>query len=185
MKRGLRLLLVESALLWSAVFAMLWPHAVQAASFATDVRGYDFESLMWAVVMSLMGGALRTIFTLASDATVVVSFSRELLKDAVVAMVAGILAYIVVQAFDAFSLFKVASEVRLAVIVFAGWSRLSFFGWLNTLGTKVTDAVNQRVVSAIAAKSMDDPLPTADPASPAMPAPGTSSKPKPFNEVQP
>ena len=112
---------------------------------------------MWAVVMSLMGGALRTIFTLATDTTIVLNFGREMFKDAIVAMIAGILAYIVLQALNSFAFASVPSEVRFAVIVFAGWSRLSFFGWLNTLGTKVTEAVEHRVVSAIGGAPQPQP----------------------------
>ena len=40
---------------------------VRAASFTDDVRGWDYESLMWGALAGLVGGALRTIVTLASD----------------------------------------------------------------------------------------------------------------------
>jgi hypothetical protein len=142
---------------------------------------------MWAVVMSLMGGALRTIFTLATDATVVLSFGREMLKDGVVAMIAGALAYIVLEAARAFHLMPLASEVRFAVIVFAGWSRLSFFGWLNQLGTRVTEAVEARVAQAIAERTIAATGGQAgrfdEPGDAPAPAPAAPSKPKPFQEL--
>jgi hypothetical protein len=177
---------------WCCAFAALWPRAVaaqelltaatSAASLAHDIHTFDLESLAWAVVMSLMGGGLRTIFTLATDATVVVSFGREMLKDAVVAMIAGALAYIVVEAFGAFKVMPVAPEVRFAIIVFAGWSRLSFFGWLNRLGTQVTESVGAKIQGAISTATATDP---SDPASPGAGTPAPTAKPKPFQEQTP
>jgi hypothetical protein len=167
---------------WCVSFYLAWPHAVYAVdsgSFASDVRGYDVESLMWAVIMSLLGGGLRTIFTLATDDKLVLSFGRETVKDGIVATIAGMLAYIVMEALRSFKALPISSEIRFAVIVFAGWSRMSFFGWLNRLGTKVTDSVNERISTTIAGgggtiKKPDDPGGTDKP-----PAP----KPPPFKEI--
>lgn len=162
-----------SSIWWCVTLQVMWPVAVQAESLAADIRSYDIESLMWAVVMALMGGALRTIFTLATDATVVLSFGREILKDAVVAMIAGVLAFIVLQAANSFTFASVPSEVRFAVIVFAGWSRLSFFGWLNRLGTRASEAVEDRMVAAIGEARLRSPI-DVEPEPP---------KARPFNEV--
>jgi hypothetical protein len=135
---------------WTCALLLAFPMAVHASStFASDVRGYDVGSLGWAVAMALFGGALRTIFTLASDSKLVQSAFRESWKDAIVAMIAGALAYIALEALRAANYFPVASEVRFAAVVFAGWSRLAFFGWINAFGVRVTDAVNERVARAI------------------------------------
>jgi hypothetical protein len=152
-------------LCWVMAFAITLPRAVMAATFSDDMRAYDIQSLGWAAIMSLFGGALRTIFTLTADARVVQSALRELWKDVLVAMIAGAVAYIALEAVKAAHLMPVPSEVRFAVIVFAGWSRLSFFGWLNTLGTRVADAITDKLTGAIASSP-----------------PGEGSKPKPFQE---
>jgi hypothetical protein len=164
------------------------------SSFANDIAEYDLHSLLWAMVMSLLGGALRTIFTLATDNRVVRSFWVETVKDSVVAIIAGILAYVVLEAFKAFKVLPVAGDVRLAIILFAGWSRMSFFGWLNRLGMRVTDSVNDRIASVITPNSQryggapaeirvrhDDPQPPA-PQPPTTPPP-VVTKPKPFKEL--
>ena len=165
------------------VWLVAFCHMAYAASFKQDVRGYDVESLGWAALMSLFGGALRTIFTLAADNKVVESLFKELGKDAIVAMIAGTIAYIGVEAVRASGAWPVASEVRFAVIVFAGWSRLSFFGWLNNLGTRVTEAVTDKLARTInggAAVQASTVVPTPD-ANPAV-TPGPAAKPKPFQE---
>jgi hypothetical protein len=142
--------------------------AAATSSFSMDVRGYDLESLMWAAVMSLFGGALRTIFTLATDTAVVQSVAKESSKDAVVAIIAGVIAYIGVEAVRASGWLPVPSELRFAVIVFAGWSRLSFFGWLNKIGSQITDAVATKIFSAVGVA--------------APPEVQEATKPKPFQE---
>ena len=157
--------------MWCLVLVLLWPRAVQAQeSLASDVRSYDLESRLWAVIIALMGGALGTHFTLATDATLIVSYTREILKDAVVAMIAGALAYIALQALNSFTFIHIPSEARFAVIVFAGWSRLAFFGWLNKFGTRVTETVEQRVINALNSGS----LPTTQ---------TPPDKPRPFKEL--
>lgn len=177
---------------WTLTLVCVLPFALAQAqdSFAKDVRGYDVESLGWAVVMSLLGGALRTIFTLATDDHIVSSFGRETVKDGVVAMIAGALAYIVLEAFSSAKVLPVASEIRFAVIVFAGWSRMSFFGWLNKLGTRATEAVNERVAEVISSKSAPKPPapiiagnPVPPPAKPNNEVPVPDPKPKPFQEL--
>jgi hypothetical protein len=159
------------------LFGWLWTVAAMAQSrFAQDVRGYDIESLMWAAVMSLCGGALRTIFSLATDNKVIQSVGKEVLKDAAIAIIAGVVAYIGVEAVRAAGWLPVPSEVRFALIVFAGWSRLGFFGWLDTLGAKIANAINERVARGIGAAQA--PAPPQVPTAVAEPPP----KPKPFQE---
>lgn len=123
--------------------------AFAQSRFSQDVRGYDVESLMWAAAMSLFGGGLRTIFTLASDTAVVHSIGREIFKDALIAIIAGVVAYIGLEAVRASGWFPVPSEVRFALIVFAGWSRMKFFGALETFGHRVFDAAVEKATGSI------------------------------------
>lgn len=136
------------------LFFLGWLIAFSAfaqSRFSQDVRGYDLESLVWAAAMSLFGGALRTIFTLASDTAVVHSVGREIFKDALIAVIAGIVAYIALEAIRASGWMPVPSEVRFALIVFAGWSRMKFFGVLDTFGHRVSEAVMDKITGKIAA----------------------------------
>lgn len=136
-------------LCWLLLFMQLQFSVADAASFKDEILTYDVQSLLLAALMALFGGTLRTIFTLAADNRVVTSMVKESWKDILVAIVAGFLVYITIEAIRALGVLPIPSEVRFAAIVFAGWSRLSFFGWLNRLGTQTTNAVTDVVTSRI------------------------------------
>lgn len=148
---------------WLTAFA-----AVAQSRFSQDVRGYDIESLFWAALMSLFGGALRTIFTLASDTAVVQSIVREVFKDAIIAIIAGIVTYIAIEAVRAAGWLPMPSALRFACIVFAGWSRMSFFGALDKFGHRVTEAAIAKAATALGGA--------------AVPTEAPEEKPKPFQE---
>lgn len=67
-------------LLWAVCATQL----VYAATFAQEVRAFDFESLMIAAVGGLCGGALKTIFTLANDNRAVFAVLKEARRDLVI-----------------------------------------------------------------------------------------------------
>lgn len=107
-----------------------------AATFAQDVRAFDVESLVWAAAAGLMGGALRTILTLASDKREVYDILREARKDAVVSLIAGLGAYLVVLGVNSmmttyFDITAVPRDLRILIIVGAGWARMGFFKKLD------------------------------------------------------
>ena len=160
---------------WLAVFIELQRNVATAAnkSFKDEVLAYDVQSLLLAALMALFGGTLRTIFTLAADNKVVTNMVKESWKDILVAIVAGFLVYITIEAIRAMNVFPIPSEVRFAAIVFAGWSRLSFFGWLNQLGTNVTNSVTDVVTTRI---GMFKGKPPPD----SVPPPQIEGKAKPF-----
>jgi len=155
-------------------------HLAHSATFKEEMLSYDVESLMWAALMALFGGTLRTIFTLAAEKRVLSSLLYETWKDGLVAIVAGALMYITIEALRATGWIPVPSEVRFAAIVFAGWSRLSFFGWLHNLGVNVTTGINDVVFARIKALGGTKPPPPVAPPS-VMPA---DTKPAPFHEVK-
>jgi hypothetical protein len=160
-------------LAWLALFLQMQASIASTSSFKDEILSYDVQSLLLAALMALFGGTLRTIFTLAADNRVVTSMVRESWKDILVAIVAGFLVYITIEAIRAMNIFPIPSEVRFAAIVFAGWSRLSFFGWLNKLGTQASNAVTDVVttrISSFGKKADPTPLP---------PAP-LADKPRPF-----
>jgi len=156
-------------------------HLAHSATFKEEVLNYDIESLMWAALMALFGGTLRTIFTLAAEKRVLTSLIFETWKDGLVAIVAGALMYITIEALRATGWIPVPAEVRFAAIVFAGWSRLSFFGWLNNLGVNVTTGINDVVSTRI--KALGGSGKPAAPSSPPSILPA-DTKPAPFSEVK-
>ena len=113
-------------------------------TFAQDVLGYDYMSLAFAAAAGLFGGAARTIFTLASDKLVVLSIWREFLKDAVVAVVGGAVAYVVVQGLNGLDWVHVPRDLRMLIVVGAGWSRGKWFGTLNRATENLVDNVMQK-----------------------------------------
>lgn len=107
-----------------ALWAMVFSHTVRAATLAEFMGGYDGQLLQWAAVTSLLGGGLRTIFSLQSDIRIVREISIEASWDALKALVAGLLAFILIQALRS-SGWAIPSEVRFAAVLVAGWSRLA------------------------------------------------------------
>lgn len=121
--------------LWLLCYAGL---AWAAPSLAQDVRALDFESVLWAAAAGALGGALRTILTLASSQTAVYDIWREAVKDLIVSLLAGLGAYIIVQGVGSglttyLKLSDVPRDLRLLIIVGAGWTRMGFFGKMDRL----------------------------------------------------
>lgn len=113
-----------------ALWALLFAHTVRAATLSEFMGGYDNQLLQWAAVTALLGGGLRTIFSLQSDKRIVREISIEASWDAMKALAAGLLAFIVVQALRSYG-WAIPSEVRFAAVLVAGWSRLATFDLLR------------------------------------------------------
>jgi len=94
-----------------------------AGSFYDDARGYDWSSLGVAACAGMLGGFLQTILTLSSDKRIVLDILRDALKDLVVALVGGIIVFIVVQAVASMNWITIPRDVRILLIVGAGFSR--------------------------------------------------------------
>lgn len=121
--------------LWLLCYAGL---AMATPSFAQDIRTLDFESIMWAGAAGVLGGALRTILTLASERKAVYNIPLEALKDLIVALIAGLVAYIALQGVGSvmttyWTISPIPKDLRLLIIVGAGWARMGFFGRLDRL----------------------------------------------------
>lgn len=113
-----------------ALWALLFTHTVRAATLAEFMGGYDSYLLQWAAVTALLGGGLRTIFSLQSDRRIVREISIEATWDALKALTAGLLAFILVQALRSYG-WAIPPEVRFAAVLVAGWSRLATLDWLR------------------------------------------------------
>ena len=128
-----------------AVWGLCFMRVVYAATFAVEVRGFDYESLMWGAVAGLLGGALRTIFTLATENVVVYSVLKEARKDLVVSFLAGGAAYLMMLAITSKWPDLITRDIRMVVIVAAGWTRVAFFNRLNQLVTSKLDKTNENL----------------------------------------
>lgn len=131
-----------------SVLLVLWllvALGVQAASFTDEVRGWDYESVMWSAIAGLVGGALRTIFTLASDSRPVHFVLLEARKDMVISLLAGTVAYLILIALSSKYPDLVTREIRMLVIMGAGWARRGFFVRVQQLLTSKLDDVNQKM----------------------------------------
>ena len=105
-------------------WTLLFTHTVRAATLSEFMGGYDKQLLEWAAITALLGGGLRTIFSLQSDERIVRKIMVEATWDAAKALVAGLLVFIVVQALRS-SGWVISTEVQFTAVVGAGWSRLA------------------------------------------------------------
>jgi len=149
---------------WLLLLIYTYPRAIQAATFAEDMRDYDYESILWAIATGLLGGFARTLVSLASDKVIVSNVWREACKDAVVSIIAGAAALVFLEALRSVYWQSMPSPARFAIILFAGASRVSFFGYINRFVTQVLDAWIARIAGKFAQEKLtgDDnsPMPT-------------------------
>lgn len=152
---------------WVCCYATLsWA----STSLAQDVRAYDWESLALAGAAGLLGCAFRTLLTMAMLRSAVFRLPPEAWSDAVIAIIAGLAAYVVVQGASAtiqayWSAAGVPSALRLLIVVMAGWMGARFFGRLDRLGTITFDALGKRINGGDMPVA-DSPTPTPTPGQP-------------------
>ncbi|WP_390342385.1 hypothetical protein ACFJIS_19060 [Variovorax boronicumulans] len=130
-------------LVWALVFVKAVYAAGSVTSLSLDVRSWDYESLLWGAIAGFLGGALRTIFTLASENVAVYRVLREARKDLIVSFLAGGLAYLIIIAVSSKLPELITREIRMVVIVWAGWQRIAFFKRVDQLVTSKLDKFNQ------------------------------------------
>jgi len=122
------------------LWAMLFYRTVQAATLSEFMGNYDQQLLQWAAATALLGGIIRTILSLESDKRVIRDILSTALWDAIKALIAGMLAFVVVQAVRSTGL-AVPSEIRFTAVLVAGWSRIAAIDWILNAGL---DWVNAR-----------------------------------------
>lgn len=127
------------------LWALCFLRVAYAATFANEIRGFDYESLLMGALAGFLGGVLRTIVTLASDNRVVYIVLREARKDLVVSFIAGGVAYLILLAVSSKYPNLITREIRVLAIGAAGWARVSFFNRLDQLVTSKLDKVNEDV----------------------------------------
>lgn len=121
-----------------------------AASYSQDIRSFDIESAMWAGATGIFGGAFRTILSLASTKTAVYDLRKEALKDTIVALVAGLAAYVVIEGVSAvmvnnLKMTGIPREFRMLFILGAGWMRIGFFGKLDRVAAAAITRVEKQI----------------------------------------
>ena len=113
--------------LWALMFTQL----VRAATIAEFMGAYDPKLLSFAAGSAVMGGWIRTILSLEDDNRIVREKLKEAVWDTGKALVAGMVAFFLIQALRS-SGYLVPSEVRFGAVVAAGWARMASVDFLAT-----------------------------------------------------
>ena len=107
------------------LWAMAFVRTVEASTLNDFMGpGYDSQMIQWAAITAVLGGVLRTIFSLQSEKRAVKQVAIEALWDMAKALLAGMLAFVIVQSLRSMAM-AIPSEVRFAAVLVAGWSRLA------------------------------------------------------------
>lgn len=133
-------------LVWLIVFTKLVYAASGLPPFSQDFLGFDFESMLYAAGAGLLGGAGRTIYSLASEKVLVGSLWREGTKDAILSLLCGVVAWAIVTTAANFWPGLFTSWVRMLIIVWAGTLRGRLF---NLLGDWISDGLSALKTRAI------------------------------------
>jgi len=99
------------------------------SSLAHAVRGYDWEFLIWAVLVALLGGFGRTVRTLLSLDEVVLGVFRECFKDLLVAALAGLVVAVILLAIQPYLDKPIPSPALVLALAASGWSRMAVIVW--------------------------------------------------------
>lgn len=111
------------------IWALLFTGLVRAATVSEFMGAYDGNLIFFAAGFSLLGGFIRTIISLQNDSRIVRDKVVEAAWDAAKALIAGMVAFFLIQALRS-SGYSVPSEVRFGAVVAAGWSRMAMVDWL-------------------------------------------------------
>jgi len=134
-----------------ALWALMFVHTVRAATLNEFMGGYDQMLFQWAAASCLLGGGIRTILSLESDKRAVRDIASTAGWDAGKSLVAGMLAFVVIQALRS-SGFMIPSEIRFTAVLIAGWARMAAFEWIMNAGKDWIEARKTQVVN----KPVDD-----------------------------
>lgn len=129
-----------------AVWAMCFAHVIRAATIMEFMGPYEPELLKWAAITALLGGVLRTIFSLQADGRVIRQILPEAAWDAGKALVAGLLMFWVIQALRSYG-WPIPSEVRFGAVLAAGILRFTAVFWLAQAGKEWAEARKAQIVN--------------------------------------
>lgn len=136
------------------LWALLFVRTVRAATMSEFMGPYDQQLLQWAAATALLGGWIRTILSLESDKRVVREIGATAAWDTGKALVAGMLAFVAIQAVRSGGI-AVPSEIRFTAVLVAGWCRMAAFDWMLNAGREWLDARKAQVVAKPANETKD------------------------------
>ena len=128
------------------LWALTFVHTVRAATLNEFMGGYDQLLFQWAAASCLLGGGIRTILSLESDKRAIRDIAVTAAWDAGKSLVAGMLAFVVIQALRS-SGFMIPSEIRFTAVLVAGWARMAAFEWIMNSGKEWIDARKNQAVA--------------------------------------
>ena len=128
------------------LWALTFVHTVRAATLNEFMGGYDQLLFQWAAASCLLGGGIRTILSLESDKRAIRDIAKTAAWDAGKSLVAGMLAFVVIQALRS-SGFMRPSEIRFTAVLVAGWARMAAFEWIMNSGKEWIDARKNQAVA--------------------------------------
>ena len=138
------------------VWCLMVAKAVQAATLADFVGTYEGQLLQWAALTALLGGIIRTILSLESDKRVIRDIAREAAWDAFKSLIAGMIAFFLIQALRS-SGWQIPSEVRFAAVMAAGWQRIAAIDWMRGAVQGWLDARKVQVIDKPILEPKDAP----------------------------
>lgn len=148
-------------LFWLYAYTRFVFAAELLAPFSQDVKGFDFESCTVAMGAGLLGGAGRTIYSLASERIVVGNLWREGAKDATLALMGGAVAWFIVTLLANYFPAIMTREARMLAIVAAGASRGRWADWLGGFISSGLNAARDRMAGTIRGNNPPDATPSA------------------------
>lgn len=128
-----------------AIWAVFLAQAVRAATLSEFMGGNDWQSLQWAAGLSLLGGSLRTILSLQSR-PIVWNIASEASWDAVKALVAGMLTFVVIEAVRSLG-GAVPTEARFLAVLVAGIFRMDSIYWMRDAGKEWLDSKKRQLIN--------------------------------------
>ena len=137
------------------LWALLFVRTVRAATLSEFMGTYDSQLLHWAAATALLGGLIRTILSLESDKRVITDIAKTAAWDAAKALIAGMLAFFVIQAVRSSGI-AVPSEIRFTAVLAAGWSRIAALDWIFNAGLEWLNARKTQLVNKPADETPKD-----------------------------
>jgi len=131
------------------LWALMFVRTVRAATMSEFMGDYDQNLLQWAAASCLLGGGIRTILSLESDKRAVRDIAKTAMWDAIKSLVAGMLAFVLIQAMRSGGL-PIPSEIRFTAVLVAGWCRMAAVDWMiakgkNWLEARATQVINKPI----------------------------------------
>lgn len=112
------------------------------------MRGYDWESLAYAVCTALVGAAFKTAWTLSSPRIAILSVMRELWRDGIAAAIAGVVMYLAIGAWGA-AFTPPHFLIAMPMLFAAGWARGAFLSWTEGRATHLADTTVESIADRI------------------------------------